>query len=87
MQSKNFAVFTLNIWTPKLLTILILKFERPFHYLLIHLKTAGWVANSVGTDQMLHSAASDLYLHCLLRYVCPNTDDMSKVVLDDWQTE
>ena len=28
------------------------------------LKTAGWVTNSVDTDQMPHSAASDLVLHC-----------------------
>ena len=27
-------------------------------------KIAGWVANSVDSDQMLHSAASDLGLHC-----------------------
>ena len=32
------------------------------------------MANSVDPDQMLHSAASDLGLHCLLRYVCPNID-------------
>ena len=28
---------------------------------------------SVDTDQMPHSVASDLGLHCLLRPVCPNT--------------
>ena len=28
------------------------------------------MANSVDPDQMLHSAASDLCLHCLLRRVC-----------------
>ena len=33
------------------------------------LKIAGWVANNVD----LHSAASHLGLHCLLRPVCPNT--------------
>ena len=37
------------------------------------LKTAGSVANSVDPDQMLHSAASDLGLHSLLRPVIPNT--------------
>ena len=31
------------------------------------LKIAGWVANSVDPDEMLH-------LHNLLRHVCPNTD-------------
>ena len=36
-------------------------------------KIAGWVANRVDPDQMLHSAASDLGLHCLLRPICPNT--------------
>ena len=29
------------------------------------IKIAGWVANSIDPDQMLHSAASDLGLHCL----------------------
>ena len=36
------------------------------------LKTDGQVANTVDADQMLHSAASDLGLQCLLRHVCPN---------------
>ena len=31
------------------------------------------VANSAAPDQMLHSVASDLGPHCLLRSVCPNT--------------
>ena len=31
------------------------------------------MANSVGPDQTLHSAASDLGLHCLQRPICPNT--------------
>ena len=48
---------------PKSLTILF--------YLL--LKTDGWVANSVDPDQMPHTVASDLGLHCLLRPVCSNT--------------
>ena len=30
------------------------------------------MANSVDPDQMPHSAASDLGLHCLQRPVCPN---------------
>ena len=37
------------------------------------LKTAELVANSVDPDQILHSAASDQGLHCLLRTVCTNT--------------
>ena len=36
-------------------------------------KTAGWMANSVDPDQMPHSVASDLGLHCLLRLACLNT--------------
>ena len=35
------------------------------------LNSAGWVANSVDPDQMLHNAASDLGLHCLLRPFVP----------------
>ena len=31
------------------------------------------MANNLGPNQMLHSVASDLDLHCLLRPVCPNT--------------
>ena len=31
------------------------------------------MANSVNPDQMLHSVASDLGLHCLQKPVCPNT--------------
>ena len=37
------------------------------------LKIARWVANSVGPDEMLYSAASHLGLHYLLRPICPNT--------------
>ena len=39
------------------------------------LKIAGCVANSVDPDQLLHSMASYLGLHCLLRPVCQNTYD------------
>ena len=35
--------------------------------------TAGWVANNIDPDQKLHSLASYLGLHCLLRHVSPNT--------------
>ena len=34
-------------------------------YLLMYLKTAGWMANSVDIDQVVYSAASDLGLHYL----------------------
>ena len=39
----------------------------------VSLKIARWVANRVDPDQMLHVAASDLGLPCLLRPVCWNT--------------
>ena len=32
-----------------------------------------WISDSVDPDQLPHSVASDLGLHCLLRLVCPNT--------------
>ena len=37
------------------------------------LKTAGLVTNRVDPDQMPHSVASDLGLHCLFMHVCLNT--------------
>ena len=37
------------------------------------LKIAGLVANCVDPGEMLHSVASHLGLHCLLRPGCPNT--------------
>ena len=43
------------------------------HYLILCLKIAGWVANSVDPDETPRSAASHLGLNCLLRPVCPNT--------------
>ena len=74
MFIQNITVFTLSIGTSYILTMLFLKFGK------IHLITfwcvrniAGWVANSVDPDQMQHSVASDLGLHCLLRHVFPNT--------------
>ena len=42
-------------------------------YIVLFLKTAALVVNSVDSDQMLHSAASDPGLHCLIKFVCPNT--------------
>ena len=43
------------------------------HYLMLCLKIAGWVANSVDPDETPRSVASHLGLYCLLRPVCPNT--------------
>ena len=38
------------------------------------------MANNVDTDQKLHSVASALGLHCLLRYDCPNTQGYYGIV-------
>ena len=46
-----------------------------FYYLLTGLKAAKWVAIDEDPDNMSHSVAYDLGLHCLLRLVCPNTWD------------
>ena len=48
LLSQNYFIFTLNIWTPSLLTILVLKFEHFTSRLC--LKTTGCVANRVDTD-------------------------------------
>ena len=37
------------------------------------LKIAEYVANRVDPDEMLHSVASHLDLHCLPRPICQNT--------------
>ena len=71
-MNRNTTVLTLNIGTSQLLTIFVLKFKNPFYYLLKP-KNCECVANSVDPDQMLHSAASDLGLHCLQRPVRLNT--------------
>ena len=41
------------------------------------------MANSVDPDQMLHSAASDLGLHCLQRCICPNTSGYNDVLIGE----
>ena len=64
-------IFTLSIGAPYLLTILVLKFEMSI--LLPMDVSIVCMANSVDPDQMLHSAASDLGLHCLQWPICPNT--------------
>ena len=52
------------------------------YYPLSCINIAGWVANSVDPDESLHSVASHLALHCLLRPVCPN----SYGIYDKWIT-
>ena len=37
-------------------------------------KHSNWMTNSVDPDQLLHSAASDKGLHCLLRNNCLNNE-------------
>ena len=60
--------------TPLLIAKLVVKFGKiQLHYQLMYLKAARRVANNADPDQMPHSVASDLGLHCLLRPVCPNT--------------
>ena len=67
-------VFTQNIGTPELPTILVQEFEHVYFTTYdVSKKNAGWMANSVDHDQTSHSAASDRGLHCLLRPVCSNT--------------
>ena len=44
-----------------------------FFYILMSVKITGWLTNNADPDQMLHSVASDLGLHCLLRPVYQNT--------------
>ena len=39
---------------------------------MMYLNTASWIANSIDPNQTLHSAASDMDLHCLLRHNCLN---------------
>ena len=34
------------------------------------------MANSVDPDQMPHSVAADLGLHCFQRSICPNTEGL-----------
>ena len=77
-QSRRVVLYVLYIpFLPKVfghLTILLLNFEE------VHSATSKCVkniavcmTNRVDPDQMPHSAASDLGLHCLQRPICPNT--------------
>ena len=47
--------------------------RKGFCHNLMCLKITEQLVNSVDPDQTLHSAVSDIGLHCLLRLVCPNT--------------
>ena len=69
------VMITLSIRTTSIPnTMFVIKFGK-VHFLTCWCdqNIAGWVVNNVGPDQMPHSAASDLCLHCLLMPVCPNT--------------
>ena len=43
------------------------------NYQMLCLKVAGWVANSEDPEEMPHSVASNMVLHCLFRPVHLNT--------------
>ena len=69
------AVLTISIGTPLLLTILVIKFERPFYYLWIRLNTfpaSGdfcrlliTFANGLDPDHTLQNVWPDLDPNCL----------------------
>ena len=66
MYAFNPQLFKVSIIQTKLFGPLDFELSR-------FLCIAVFMANSVDPDQMLHSAASDLGLHCLQRPNCPNT--------------
>ena len=70
-----YTIFGLNNGTSYLLTILVLKLEMIVHsttcWCILNISVC--MANRIDPDQMLHSVASDLGLHCLQRLICPNT--------------
>ena len=63
LKSAMTTLFTLSIRTPQLKEYNLLPY-------VVSKKIGGRVANSVDPDEMLHSAASHLGLHYLLRPVC-----------------
>ena len=66
LQVKYHTIFTINIRTPLLFTILVLMFEQ--------LQFTTWMCGkSVDADQTARSTVSNLGLHCLHRHVYPNT--------------
>ena len=40
-----------------------------------NITSSGCKANNVNPDQVLHSAVSDVDLHCLLSFVCLNSNN------------
>ena len=66
--SQNFSLSESSRMTP------VLKFKKKslFYYLLKRLQQCWMSGNRVDPDQLPHSVASDVGLHCLLRHVCPN---------------
>ena len=73
IQTLFTMVFTQVFGHLNSLTYLYWNLNKYIYYLKLCLKIVGWVTNSVDTDEMPHSAASHLDIHCLLRPVCPNT--------------
>ena len=72
-QTVKTLITTHSVASDMGLYCLLRDWTSTIYYLMLCLKIAGWVANSVDPDEMLHSAASHLGLHCLLRPVCLNT--------------
>ena len=73
-NTKNSIPYLLlSIRTSKLLTIyLFLNLHKSIWLSADVLKNQRWEATTVDTDQMPHTVASELGLHCLLRHVRPN---------------
>ena len=67
------TIYTLSIRTPTAYHTCSKIWTSTIYYPMFCLKIAGWVANSVDPDEMQHSAASHLALHCLLWPICQNT--------------
>ena len=60
------------MWTLPLYLRVNQKSDYDIYDMMMSSNTAGLVVNSADPDQMPHSVASDLGLHCLLRSVSPN---------------
>ena len=74
LRSKYGTILTLSIGTPYLHTILVLKFESPFYYLMMCLNYCFIYGKQCRLDQMPHSVASDLGLHCLQKLCSVSSD-------------
>ena len=71
-HSSRASVFILNIWNTSTFYHTCSRIKQSqFYHLLMCVKIAGWVPNSVDSDQMPHYVASDLSLHCVFKHVCP----------------